>query len=442
MSFSKIRGLTDKSDSGLIYYNATIINNNVTTTEKLEEPIITFTDTRQTPILTNASKYMVSVESFNLNGANKTLPIFIPQIDPAGSSINQTIYKVNLGFYSATEDKYFTNRTAITWEPEDLSSFVVTPTQNTPQQELPYYYCYTYSHWVGLMNKALKTAWQTIILETIDQTTSWQCPFFEYDEKTGLFSLNQDAYLSMAPVGTTLPPPFDFAATPTAGYVVGDYAWTGMNENLHGLMSNFNDTYFGPARSWRGSTRSLPEFMFDFGLTRLTGIDPLFPVDGNNVMSLLSSNPQSFTIVNPFTNTEDAAKKYVKSTQNYTSTGGLWSPVASIVLGTTQIPVRNEYVSSIASSGSNVGADNKSGSAFQRVLIETPIDAVTADTWRGFIFYRPLTPTYSMLEDSAVAISVIDISVYWRNRLTNTLIPLRMYNSSSLTIRLLFEKHA
>jgi hypothetical protein len=445
-SFTKVKVPGEKAESALIYYNATIINNTVATNILEEEPFITFSESRQNPIILDCSKYKVSVQNFSLNGASKTLPVFIPQINPTGGSITQTIYTIRLGFYSGALDEYFTVGTRIVWEPEDVSSFLQIPTQVFPQEETSYYYCYTYSHWVNLMNKALRTAWNSI-RDDVDPLlaaqalppTSWQCPFFEFNENTGLFSLSQDANTSMCPYGTALPAPFNFTST-AAGYTAGDYSWAGMNENLQGLMTNFNDTYFGVSKAWRSSTKILAEFIFDFGLTNLgvtTGT-----VNGSNVLSLLNSKPASFFIVNPFTNDEDTSKAFVKSTQNFVSTGGIWSPVASIVLGTSQLPVRNEFVANVVSvSGRNTGTNNRSDSAFQKVLLETPINAVTADILRGWILYQPLVPTYTMLEDSKVAIANIDISVFWRNRLTNSLVPLRMYNSSTMTIRLLFERH-
>jgi hypothetical protein len=88
----------------------------------------------------------------------------------------------------------------------------------------------------------------------------------------------------------------------------------------------------------------------------------------------------------------------------------------------------------------NIGTQNKSGSAFQKVLIETPVNAVTSDIWRGWILYEPLTPTYSSMEDSKVALYELDFYVYWRNRLTGSLIPLKLYNEGTFSIRLLFDK--
>jgi len=439
MSFSQVKVPGEKAEPALIYYNATVVNNTIATNILSEEPFITFNDSRQNPILLDCSKYKVSVQNFSMNGATKTFPVFIPQISPTGN-INTTIYSFKLGFYSAALDLYFTDATTVVWEPEDFSSFLPVPTQVFPQQETSYYYCYTYSHWVYLMNKTLRSCWTTIRGQVQDAggTFPLQCPFFEFNENTGLFSLCQDANTSMCPYGTALPAPFNFTST-AAGYTEGDYSWVGMNENSQGLLTNFNDTYYGVNPQWKDSAKTLGEFMFDFGLTNLNNTNT---VTGAGAVVLLNSKPASFFIVNPFTNEEDTSKAFVKSTQNFVSTGGIWSPVASIVLATTQIPVRNEFVANVVSVGSrNIGTNNRSGSAFQKVLLETPINTVTADMWRGWILYQPLVPTYSALEDSKIAISNLDIIVYWRNRLSNSLIPIRMYNSATLTIRLLFERH-
>jgi hypothetical protein len=74
------------------------------------------------------------------------------------------------------------------------------------------------------------------------------------------------------------------------------------------------------------------------------------------------------------------------------------------------------------------------------VLIEIPINAVTADIWRGFVLYQPLVQTYSSLDPVHDGLTQLDVSVFWRNRLTNSLIPLRLYNEGTLAFRLLFRR--
>jgi hypothetical protein len=72
--------------------------------------------------------------------------------------------------------------------------------------------------------------------------------------------------------------------------------------------------------------------------------------------------------------------------------------------------------------------------------VEYTIDAITADKWRGFILYEPLVPTFSSLGSSQQEIKSIDFQVYFRNRLTNALVSLAIYNLGSMSVRLLFKK--
>jgi hypothetical protein len=66
-----------------------------------------------------------------------------------------------------------------------------------------------------------------------------QCPWFEFDESTGLFSLNQDSKTCMAPVGELLSPPYSIAYTAAGDYQTGEYSFVGMNSNLENLLTNF-----------------------------------------------------------------------------------------------------------------------------------------------------------------------------------------------------------
>jgi hypothetical protein len=152
-------------------------------------------------------------------------------------------------------------------------------------------------------------------------------------------------------------------------------------------------------------------------------------------------NDKVFSLSSPFGNTYSPLRQQIRVTQDFVSTGSLWSPVSSIVIATQQIPVRSEHAAPpIQLGASNTGAGSSGTSAFQRILVEYTIDAITADKWRGFILYEPLVPTFSRLGSSQQEINSIDFQVYFRNRLTNALVPLAMYNLGSMSVRLLFKK--
>ena len=349
-------------------------------------------------------------------------------------NIDYTIYTITMGIFDGTN--YHTSTQPIIWETENITPYTVIPTQVSPQLETDYYYCYTYTHWITLVNKALKYAWYAAGGNSMNIGT--KCPFFTFDARSGLFTLCQDANTSMTPynvIPQPIPPPYNVTST-EAGYTDGEYSFVGMNSNLEGLLSNWSTTFYGANNKlWAEQPGVyLPELVFNFGLIGLGNA----ALGVCNPIGILQNNTQF--LVNPFTN-ENLATSFICVAQDFVSTGTLWSPVSSIVITTTKIPVRNEFVSLPVSLGSqNIGTQNHASSAFQKVLIETPINAVTSDIWRGFVNYQPLTPTYSSMEDSKVALYELDFYVFWRNRLTGALIPLKLYNSGTFSIRLLFDK--
>ena len=533
MSFSKVEIHGTKANPDRVYYNATVVNNNSDTQGLQSDPRITFADSRQTPLLQDSSQYDVAVENFSLNGATKTLPLFIPIIVPAMISQNidsitatpvsgqnytavtytfssytdalivgekvsvngtvggtaefnfvdqkvvtstpgnftvnlilgtgyviptsggkalfkdptdvtTTIYSVTLSVFNGTT--YSSSEVYVKWKPENEASYNIVPTKAIPfQQETDYYYCYSYTYWTVLINKALQTAYANVTTELGSTAFGTKCPFFEFDELSGLFSLNQDAQTSMIPIGGTLPPPYDGfgAVTPAGNYQTGEYSFVGMNINLEGLLSNFDTYYLAAGQRWKASNANpfLPEVIFDAGLTYLNSTTATD--GGDSVGGAIKTKPSvtSFQLTNPFTGDNSAGPVFVRLTQDYVSTGTLWSPISSFVIATTQIPVRNEAnANPIPLGNENIGIQNAAAGAFQRVLIETPINATTADIWRGWVLYQPLIPTYSSLDPVREALTDIEFQVFWRNRLTNSLIPLRLYNEGTMSIRLLFRR--
>jgi hypothetical protein len=76
------RSADDDIDPDYVYYNATIINNRtgLNNYSRSADPEIRFQETRDTPIINDASKYNFSIIRFTMNGPNKDLPLFIPII--------------------------------------------------------------------------------------------------------------------------------------------------------------------------------------------------------------------------------------------------------------------------------------------------------------------------------------------------------------------------
>jgi len=270
-SFELARRQEYKSEAEFLYYNAQIINNSTETQSKQQDPDIDFMDTRIRPIVKRVSDYTITVENFTIDGAGKNLPLFIPQIRQyAGNSTtelnrnpNDTIYDITFT-WSSSGTQLIQSTRSVQWEPENLATWASRPLPFGeyvgPQPEIPYYYCYTYSHWLKLVNATLACAWQDVKLAAAAKYPSvdfgTKCPFFKYNKEDNLFSLWQDSNtcatpygspVSTAPFRPTNPPnPLDVFGPSTAeGYSEGEFSFVGYNTNFEGLFTNFPTKYYG-----------------------------------------------------------------------------------------------------------------------------------------------------------------------------------------------------
>jgi hypothetical protein len=128
--------------------------------------------------------------------------------------------------------------------------------------------------------------------------------------------------------------------------------------------------------------------------------------------------------------------------QDYISTGTLWSPVASIVFISNLIPVNNEGTAQPITYGqNNISVPVSSSSAFQPIITDIALANDTADAYNQFVSYVP-TAEYrlSSMSNSPTEIKNIDIQIYWKNRLDGQLYPLRMFNQSSISVKMLFRR--
>ena len=370
MSFTKNVVTGTSADGEYVYYNATVVNNTVSTTLTTDDPNVYFQDTRIVPIVKDTSKYVVSVDNFTINGGSKNLPLFIPQI-VVGSDINLTIYTVTFGCRcsaatgtgTGTGGTWIQATIPITWIPENQAEFTVVPTTATPRQaETDYYYCYSYDHWVNLMNNAITAAWRDVKKKAsaLSLTMATVCPYFTFNQTTGLFSLHQDAQSSWLPFGTAprasnqvsdgaigvsdaMAPYTPFDASTASGYSQGEYSYVGWNTNLDLLIANMDTIYFG------GDTTPVVggSAGYDYEQTTSTVLDPdtvsplftgptqlYYPENIVNVIPVQDQfGSNVFTLTSPYANpTTAAAPVYISQTQDFISTGSIWSPIASIVL--------------------------------------------------------------------------------------------------------------
>ena len=224
----------------MIYYNASITSTQARDNGRvINPPFVKFNETRDAPIVRNASQYYFSIIRFAMNGPNKNLPLFIPIIQTNNPSANpqtdpnKTIYYVSVPYQrrwaytdstGAIQERNFTitgPSQPVIYIPETVDTTVapvpLVPGTGIVKQDLStrYYWVYTYKHWVDTINKALREAmyrtWFFFALEwasaaaNVDTAVSpfpyqtfedfildHDAPFIKYDEISKLFEIYGD----------------------------------------------------------------------------------------------------------------------------------------------------------------------------------------------------------------------------------------------------------
>ena len=308
MSYAYRSSVVGDPESDIIYYNADIINNitAATGTGSGPDPAIRFQDTRDLPILTDASKYNFSIVRFQMVGPNKDLPLFIPAIEldtPVGgvqSDVNRTIYKLAIAYQrewttSDLGDIMFTvapRTIPIIYRPETQNPVLAPVPLLSPllgaglrQQDLStrYYWVYTYRHWCDLVNETMLTAMETlreqfrlawIASGTVDPfpyggaspdpaglalfLADHDVPSIKYDDDAGKFVIygdtrafnvrdvidgSQDALGNFTGVGQPIPA-FVVPVGPAPQPASAPYLRLFFNANLFGLLTNFKNAYY------------------------------------------------------------------------------------------------------------------------------------------------------------------------------------------------------
>jgi hypothetical protein len=408
-----------------IYYSATIINNRTSINAvQTNDPQVRFQETRDTPLVTDASKYNFSIIRFTLNGPNKDLPLFIPVIRTGaanpGNNVDLTIYSVSIKLIVSNT----TGANPVNATLQALSPCIwVTQTQDTNVAPPPdpstcqtgqdlstrYYWCYDYTHWLDIVNTAFTTAiaslqtqfqaaWTAAGNVGVAPTLGTSAPYITYNPTNNLFSLYADRY------------GFGGSARTSAGSTANENATLYFNSNMFGMFAGFDNVYV-----------NLPN--------EQTNEIKVYPILYQNIVAVASPPAP-------------AAKSYWVMAQNYESTSTLWSPVDSIVFVSNLLPLVFENVGEPIKFGEgNDNALNTDQGNFAPIITDIALTNQNAHDYREFILYSPLAE-YRLLsfQRSKTAINNIDIQVYWRNRLDNKLYPLQMFNGSSVSIKMLFRR--
>ena len=198
------------------------------------------------------------------------------------------------------------------------------------------------------------------------------------------------------------------------------------NSNAMGLFTNFNNIYYG--------LESVSN----------NGMDNLIVCSNEQTSQYnpYAFNTTSGTIVLTSSLNSAYPKVLFVMTQDYPSTSSLWSPIASIVFCSTLLPTLPENISApvILNSGNNT-TQNTSLNAFTPIITDIALPMATAGDYRQFISYTPSAEyRLTSLGTSQVDVREMNITVYWKHRLSGELVPLTLFNQSSVSLNVLFRR--
>ena len=165
-----------------IYYNIDIVSTRTESTATTSDPVASFSETRDVPIVSNASKYKMAITRFTMNGI-KDIPLFIPVIEAGQSDPNKTVYWITVSAYG------FTSSQPVMYAPADPNTNLKTGpfTQQSLGEE--YYYIHTYQHMVDLVNTAIIKAVDDLKAKGGNQFQNYVAPVVVFNTDTRKFDL-------------------------------------------------------------------------------------------------------------------------------------------------------------------------------------------------------------------------------------------------------------
>ena len=288
------------SDPNIVYYNIDIISNRTNDLGIGSDPVIAYKEDRQVPIINDASQYYFSIIRASIDGAGSGLPLLMPIVQIGQSDPNLTVYSISLTAYVGGASN-ITVQEYIIYEPEAINA----PTPSAPliKQDFTskYYYVFTFSHWVSLINKAIQKAMTNIQtqLQATYGTLTTKTPRLMYESATNLFQLYCDAY------------GFGEDDRTSKGIAGKDESFEiYLNSNLYQLLRNFPVEYYGGEPGNSGQTFRI--------------------IIENKLGTNVYKDPVGTT--------------YYIAVQDFPSTDSIWSPISSIVFCTSFLPTISEQV--------------------------------------------------------------------------------------------------
>ena len=382
MSFTNLENRPEK-----LYFDIQVENlNNISSLPS----VLSFTETRNTPLLINPEDYYMSVIRFTLD--TPTLPVITPSIQYNQANPNLTIYSVTLSWANPIAPfQQFNQQTYITFAPQDLATVVPVAPSFTPNKlqdnQTGYYYIYSYQYWIFLVNNTLTTCYNALNAQVVGAglvLPTTHAPVMSFDTQRNIAILNCDIL--------------------------------GYNDNI----ANHIEIFFN---------LPLYQLFSSFPIYIL----PLTAVLGKNIRISTNDFGNANTTQFPTTTPTYTA---IQVFQEY-STIELWSSVRAIVFCSSTLPIIPTQVSAPVLIANGIYIGNNGNNSNQAPVIT---DMVVSDgLWKPSIVYEPSAQYRLISMTGNRPIYTVDISVYWKDT-TGTLNNFRLGAGSGASIKLLFTR--
>lgn len=455
-----------KEEADYVYLNCDVVNerlSDLTLGVVNPDPVLRYNETRDSAVINDASAYYFSIIRFTLNGPNRNLPLWIPEILENQPNPDLTAYAISITYQQTWNTSLgpiqitaVPNPSFLIYTPETQNPVLAPPPlPPIPNQDIStrYYWGYTYQHFVNLVNAgyaqamlqtwlAFQAAWLAAgLVAPADPfpyptfaafTAAIAVPQMVYNPDTKRFTIYADSDAFGDRLLAFVPQPYNPGPPGIVGPQTPPQCRMFFNSNMFNLFAGFeNDYYNTPAIVGLGPVPAgyVNEIIFtnkfytnvaDYRLPPQSGVPPLGYVP-------LAQQ-----------------KAYWINTQETQSTDTLWSPISAIVFTSTLIPVRAEQTGvPVVLGENNIGTSTAtSQSAFQPIItdISLPLGGEGAESYRSMIYYVP-SAEYRLADLGASKQDVrnIDIQCFWKCRLNNELYPISIPNGGSASFKIMFK---
>jgi hypothetical protein len=390
-----------------VYYNGNARNSEQIDADN--DPDAVLNDSRSDSMI-NPSLYEASFVRFRMSNPNN-VPLFIPTIEIKQTNKDKTIYVMSIATECSVKNSATTFSASATrnviFESQFPNETALAPIADTSYsagfrpQDLGsrYYHVHDYNHMVKLFNSTLallhsdiKTALDTAVGGSITQYP--EAPYIIYDGTTNLFTI----YMDSAAYG------HDDLVFETSGDTTYEYkSQMYFNSNMYSLVGNLRNIKVA---------------------NDVTGSDltyKLMPEDK------LGTNIYTYNSVD-----------YIKFVQDFPSLT-TWNAITAIVFKSDRLGALAEQNSQFQ----ELLDGNETKTSFEadtsRVIFDLELPTFSADAWKQELSYSAQNYRMMTLSNATTELRQVDIRVYLRYALDGVLRPLKLFNQSSFSVKIMFK---